>query len=139
MLLVAQRQGKGSAKGNENAAESSGKAALQTTISRGRPTMTTSKQSRRRPRPEAQPPAPPNISLGYDPAGEMESIDIASAKEGWSEYTLKDGSVIRAKAVILDVKRAVGQHAPDGNPIYVMQFAIVNQLKVPDKLKKRRP
>jgi hypothetical protein len=100
--------------------------------------MTTSKQSKRRPRPEAQPAAPPQVSLGYDPTGEMEPTDITSTKEGWSEYTLNDGSVIRAKAVLLDVKRAVGQHAPDGNPIYVMQFAFVNQLKVPDNLKKRR-
>ena len=98
---------------------------------------TTSKQARRRPRPEAQSAAPLNIPLGYDPAGEMEPADISNTKEGWSEYTLNDGSVIRAKAVILDVKRAIGQYASDGNPIYVMQFAFVSQLKAPDSLKKK--
>ena len=102
--------------------------------------MTTNKQSRRSHRPEPQPPvnaAPVQISLGYDPTGEMEPIDIISTKEGWSEYTMSDGSVIWAKAVVLDVKKAVGQYAPDGNPIYLMQFAFVNQLKVPKDLKKK--
>ena len=68
----------------------------------------------------------------------METTDIISTKEGWSEYTLEDGSVIRAKAVLLDVKKATGQYTPDGNPIYIMQFAFVNQLKnVPEGLKKK--
>jgi S-adenosylhomocysteine hydrolase len=77
------------------------------------------------------------VSLGYDPKGKMVPVDVISSKEGWSEYTLDDGSILRAKAVVLDVKRADGQYSADGSPIYVMQFAFVNQVKAPDKLKKQ--
>jgi hypothetical protein len=77
------------------------------------------------------------ISMGYDPSGKMEPVDIVSTKEGWSEFTFDDGSVIRAKAVILDVKKAVGQFSDDGNPIYVMQFALVNRVNAPDNLRKK--
>jgi hypothetical protein len=67
----------------------------------------------------------------------VEPRDVVSSKDGWSDYTIEDGSVIRAKAVILDVKRAIDQYSPDGNPLYIVQFAFVNQVKAPDSLKKR--
>ena len=100
--------------------------------------MITRKPSATPPTPGEIKPAQPSMQLplGYDPAGQMEPVDITSTKEGWSEYNLDDGSVIRAKAVLLDVKRAVGQYDPDGNPIYLMQFAFVNRLKVPGSMKK---
>jgi S-adenosylhomocysteine hydrolase len=79
------------------------------------------------------------VRLGYDPMGKMEPRDVVNAKDGWSEYTLEDGSVIRAKAVVLDVKRAVDQFNAEGDPVYVMQLAFVNQLVVPDNLKKPVP
>lgn len=78
-----------------------------------------------------------HLSLGYDPKGKMEPRDVVSSKEGWSEYTLDDGSVIRVKAVLLEVKRAVDQYTPDGDPIYLMQNALVNQVKAPDNLRKK--
>jgi hypothetical protein len=76
------------------------------------------------------------IPLGYNPKGPKESVDIESSKEGWSEYTLADGTVIRAKGVLLDVKKMVGQYNADGEPIYELQLTMVNQARVPDKLKK---
>ncbi len=79
---------------------------------------------------------PAHVSLGYDPAGRMEPRDIVSSKEGWSEYTLSDGSVIRAKVVLLEIKRAVGQFNIDGDPIYVMQLTAVNQVVAPEHLRK---
>jgi hypothetical protein len=77
------------------------------------------------------------VNLGYDPKGPTEPVDIVSSKEGWSEYTLEDGSVIRAKGVLLDVKKMVGQYNQDGEPIYVLQLTLVNQARVPDLLKKK--
>jgi len=67
----------------------------------------------------------------------MEPRDVVGSKDGWSEYTLDDESVIRVKAAVLDVKRAVDQYGPDGNPLYIFQFAVVTQVKAPDKLKKQ--
>jgi hypothetical protein len=77
------------------------------------------------------------VSLGYDPKGKMEPRDVVASKDGWSEYTLEDGTVLRMKAALLDVKRAVNQYSEDGNPVYVYQCAVVNQVRAPDKLKKQ--
>jgi hypothetical protein len=44
--------------------------------------------------------------------------------------------VIRAKAAVLDVKRAVGQFNLEGDPVYVLQLTMVNQVKAPPELKK---
>lgn len=77
------------------------------------------------------------LQFGYDPTGKQEPVDIEGSKEGWSEYTLADGTIIRVKAVLLDAKRAVGQYDPSGEPIYVIQTALVNQVKSPDGLKKK--
>ena len=84
----------------------------------------------------AAPPATMQVQLGYDPKGPSEPIDIVSSKDGWSEFTLADGTVVRAKAAVLDVKKMVGQYTPEGEPIYVLQLTVVNQTRVPDNLKK---
>jgi hypothetical protein len=89
--------------------------------------------------PAPQPPfgfAPPPFFPGYNPAGKMEVMDVVSSKEAWSEYTLNDGTKIRAKAVLLDVKKAVGQFTVEGEPVYVMQITMVNNAIVPDELRK---
>jgi len=67
----------------------------------------------------------------------MEQKNIVNAKDGWSEYTLDDGTVIRLKCVLLDVKKAVGQFTIEGDPIYVMQQAVVSNTNVPAGLKKK--
>lgn len=99
---------------------------------------------RQQPIPSGQvvlPPAPPSpapaIQLGYDPKGPSVPVDVVSSKEGWSEFTLEDGTVIRAKAMLLDVKKMVGQYNAQGEPIYLMQLIMANQALVPDKLKKK--
>jgi hypothetical protein len=87
------------------------------------------------------PPASPNTTqtaLGYDPRGPMEQRDIVNSKDGWSEFTLDDGSTIRTKVAMIDVKRAVGQfNLANGDPTYVMQMTIVTNLAAPDHLKKQ--
>ena len=95
-------------------------------------------ESRKRREPEAAVAAPPPaaIGLGYDPTGKTEPVDIVAMKDGWSEYTLADGTVLRVKAVILDVRRAVDQYSANGDPVYIVQATIVNHAKAPEKLKK---
>jgi len=77
------------------------------------------------------------VSLGYDPKGKMEQRDVVSSKDGWTEYKLDDGSIIKVKAVILEIKRAVDQYNLEGNPIYVMQQTIISTVQAPDDLKKK--
>jgi len=84
------------------------------------------------------PPAPPKqFPFGVDPGAKMEPIDVVSSKEAWSEFTLSDDTVIRTKAALLEVKRAVGQYSADGNPLYVFQFAGLTQVNAPEKLRKK--
>lgn len=106
--------------------------------------MAKSKQ-RRRPRPAsapalvpqvALPPIPPGTSPpGYNPLGAGEQRDVVASKDGWSEYTLNDGTIIRLKAALLDTKRAVNQYTPDGNPLYIYQFTVINQVIAPAQLR----
>ncbi len=94
----------------------------------------------RKTQPRATPSVPAGLQplpLGYNPAGRMEPRDVVASKDGWSEYTLDDGSVLRAKAAVLDVKRAVDQFNADGDPVYVMQLTVVNQVKAPEHLRKK--
>ncbi|MFM9843083.1 MAG: hypothetical protein ACKVOI_08965 [Dongiaceae bacterium] len=78
----------------------------------------------------------PPALLGYDPTGKMEQRSIVGSSDGWSEYKLEDTSVIRLKAVLLDVKRAVDQFNASGDPIYVMQIAFVTNVAAPNRLKR---
>lgn len=89
--------------------------------------------------PSLPPAAPPaQLVLGYDPSGKMEQRSITGMKDGWSEYTLDDGSLIKVKSVIIDVKRAVDQYNAEGDPVYVLQLAFVNNITAPDHLKRKR-
>jgi hypothetical protein len=108
-----------------------------------------SAKRRKQPIPDRQTKVPPlssfppqagvmQIQLGYDPKGPSESVDIVSSKDGWSEYTLADETVIRTKAAVLDVKKMTDQFNADGEPIYVLQLTMINQAKVPDHLKKKK-
>jgi hypothetical protein len=91
----------------------------------------------RQSRPPAAVPGTPQIQLGYDPTGPKEPVDIVSTKEAWSEFTLSDGTVIRAKAVVLDVRKMTDQYNPDGEPIYELQLTMINQARVPKELKRK--
>jgi hypothetical protein len=100
------------------------------------------RRQRQQPRPQILPPPPvasPTVSLqlGYDPKGPSEPVDIVSSKDGWSEYTLADGTVIRAKGVVLDVRKMIGQFNAQGEPVYVLQLTMINQARVPEQLKKK--
>ena len=94
--------------------------------------------NRQRVTPPPQPIGAIPLQLTYDPSGPKELVDIVSSKDGWSEFTLEDGTVIRAKAVVLDVKKMVDQYNLEGEPIYEMQLTMVNQARVPDNLKKKK-
>jgi hypothetical protein len=89
------------------------------------------------PMPAAVPGHQQAVNLGYDPLGPKEPVDIVSSKDGWSEFQLADGTVIRSKAVVLDVKKMTGQFNQDGEPIYELQLTMINQTRAPAELKKK--
>lgn len=92
------------------------------------------------PRQPVRPPMPALMGpalLGYNPNGPSKQRDIVEVKNGWSEYTLDDGAIIRVKGVLIDAKQFVGQfNTVTGEPIYGLQLSVVHELVVPDSLKK---
>jgi hypothetical protein len=85
---------------------------------------------------------PPNLAvlaLGYDPTKPLEQRHITGVKEGWSEYSLDDGTVLMVKQAVVDVKRAKGQWNPQGEPVYIIQAAtLVSVKRVPKRLMRKR-
>jgi hypothetical protein len=77
------------------------------------------------------------LALGYDPKGKMEQRSIVRSKDGWSEYELDDGTVLKTRTAIIDVKRAVGQYSANGDPLYIIQAAQLTNTEAPPRLKKK--
>jgi len=82
----------------------------------------------------------PLQSLGFDPTRPLEQRHIKGVKEGASEYTLDDGTSLLVRPAVIDVKRAKSQWNEQGEPIYVVQAAVVVTVKHAPKnlLRKRR-
>jgi hypothetical protein len=68
---------------------------------------------------------------------DTEFVDIDKVNEQWSEYVLKDGATIRLKPVIIEIRKAKNQFAPNGDPIYFVKSTVITDTKVPDSLKKK--
>jgi hypothetical protein len=66
-------------------------------------------------------------------------VEIEVSTERWTEVTLKDGSLIRIKPVILSVLRIDGQYDQEGNPVYQVKANQVMTASAPDHLKKNAP
>ena len=58
-------------------------------------------------------------------------------RDGWSEYELDDGTVLKTRTAVIDVKRAVGQYGPNGDPLYIIQAASITNTEAPSHLKKK--
>jgi hypothetical protein len=65
----------------------------------------------------------------------FEYVDITHSNELWSEFTLADGSVLRLKPSVIEVRRQQGQFSPDGNPIYDINAGLLIGVRAPEKLR----
>jgi hypothetical protein len=86
-------------------------------------------------------PAPAAVQqmiLGYNPSSPVKPVDIMSSTNGWSEFVLEDKTVVRVKGVLVDVKKVVGEYAPDGKPVYLLQMTVVPDVIVPPELMKQK-
>ena len=63
-------------------------------------------------------------------------IEVESSNEPWAQYTLADGSVLRAKLVLLEVIR-LEAHMDNGDPVYQMQFQQIVGVNASEALKKK--
>lgn len=64
-------------------------------------------------------------------------INIKSSKEQWSEFTLEDGTVIKARLTVLSAVRLNEQYDQEGNPAYSLKLAPLVIFNSPDNLKKK--
>ena len=63
-----------------------------------------------------------------------EQRNIVGIKEGWSEFTLDDGTVIRAKASVTNAE-ANGKYDPEGRPEYTFSVVYTVNVVSPDALR----
>lgn len=64
-------------------------------------------------------------------------VPIERSDERWSEFTLEDGTVIRAKINIASAVRVDGQYDTRGQPVYILNTSpTVSIINVPERLKK---
>ncbi len=68
--------------------------------------------------------------------GQLEQRRIPKLKVATSEYTLDDGSVIRVKPIIVDIKRAIDQYGVDGKPLYILTLTNITETTSPPRLMK---
>jgi hypothetical protein len=82
-----------------------------------------------------------NVKIPSPTTGKMVDgveMDVDESSERWSEFTLPDKTVLRAKVTIISVTRLEGEYDPEGNPLYVMKAAPTMAIgSVPDNLKKK--
>lgn len=74
---------------------------------------------------------------GVDLSGPSVPVEIVSVKELWSECRLKDGTILRLRPVVADVRRARNQFNELGEPIYIIKTAIITTAKSPKRLHKK--
>jgi hypothetical protein len=64
------------------------------------------------------------------------TLDIESASEPFSQYTLSDGTTVRVKIVLVDAIR-LDTYTDSGDPVYQFQFQQVLAVIAPDALKRK--
>ncbi len=68
----------------------------------------------------------------------VQGLSVKKASEPWTEYLLEDGTTLRLRIVLLDVGRAVDTFDEAENPIYQFKHTMIVDIKVPDKLKRKK-
>ncbi len=70
------------------------------------------------------------VTLPSGEKGEGVEVQVRESTERWSDFTLEDGTVLRAKLMIISGVRADGEFDLNGNPVYIMNvgpvFSIVS-------------
>ena len=65
------------------------------------------------------------------------AFEFENKGEPWNRYSLEDGTTMKMKVVLLDVKRIEGEYSEDGNPVYQIQAQYIMGIDAPDNLKKK--
>lgn len=68
---------------------------------------------------------------------ESELMHIESQKETWSECVLEDGTRIRVRPVITEVRK-LSTLDVDGRPVYHIRSAIITDVRHPEKKRTKK-
>lgn len=66
-----------------------------------------------------------------------ELIPVQQAQEGWSQYLLGDGSIIKMKVVVTDVFRIDNEYDAERNPVYYVKSTNVVSVNAPEELRRK--
>lgn len=78
------------------------------------------------------------VTLPSGGQGEGQEVQVAESTERWSDFTLEDGSVIRAKLMLTSAIRVDGEYDQNGNPLYIMNVGpIFSIVSVPEQYRKK--
>jgi hypothetical protein len=79
---------------------------------------------------------PMKLPSGRD--GEGTEVQVEESSERWSEFTLSDGTIVRAKATLLSAVRADDEYDATGNPFYLVNLTpVVSIASSPENLRKK--
>lgn len=65
------------------------------------------------------------------------SLEFETKGEPWTLYSLEDGTTIKMKVLLLDVRRIEGEYTANGNPVYQIETQYIMGIDAPDNLKKK--
>lgn len=58
-----------------------------------------------------------------------EAVIIKNSNEPWAEYVLGDGTLIKIKPVIIDIRKVKGKKSENGDPIYQIKTAVITDVQ----------
>lgn len=74
------------------------------------------------------------VMLPTGQPGEGIEVQVEESNERWSEFTLQDGAIIRAKLTVTSAVRVDGQFDMFGNPLYVANPSpLLSVVSVPEQ------
>lgn len=62
-------------------------------------------------------------------------LKIIKTKEPWCEYTLEDGTVLRFRVTVHNIRRNEGKFAPNGDPEYSFNNQMQCEVVAPQHLR----
>ena len=89
--------------------------------------------------PKSPSPVPPSVPFVPDLSGPSEFVSITSHGAEESEFKLADNTILRIRPVLVEVRRLIGQWAPDGDPVYVTKIGFAISTQAPSHLRKGGP
>ncbi len=73
----------------------------------------------------------------FDPSTPSDPVELKSTDEQWSELKLADGTVIRMRPVVAEVRRARNKFSETGEPVYFVKTALILNTTSPKRLHKK--